>query len=177
MRTITAFAGISSRPSLPESETESEQTGSSLLMMRPPRHSRICFIPFVLLLVTAFILSLVLPRFRITGRRETRASWYGGQFHGRPTASGRRYNMLDFSAAHCTLPLGSWLRVVNPENDRSVIVRITDRGPYKVSRSGRVIRPLVPHPRREVDLSYWSARKLGILGRGVTGVRVEYLTK
>ena len=58
------------------------------------------------------------------------ASWYGSYFHGRATASGEPYNMYDLTAAHRSLPLGSWVRVTNLRNGRAVIVRINDRGPY-----------------------------------------------
>src|SRR5215469_9363263 len=57
------------------------------------------------------------------------ASWYGKNFHGRPTASGERYNMYDLTAAHRDLPLGTWVRVTNLKSGDSIIVRINDRGP------------------------------------------------
>ncbi len=80
------------------------------------------------------------------------ASWYGREFHGRPTANGERYDMLAMSAAHPTLPIPSYARVTNPANGRSVVVRINDRGPFK---RGRLI-----------DLSYVAAAKLGLVGHG-----------
>ncbi len=88
------------------------------------------------------------------------ASWYGGTFHGRRTASGETYNMYAMTAAHPTLPLPSFARVTNPANGRSVIVRVNDRGPFV---KGRVI-----------DLSYAAARKLGVAG--LTTVKVERIT-
>lgn len=87
------------------------------------------------------------------------ASWYGRAFHGRRTASGRRYDMHDFTAAHRTLPFGSLARVTNPATGRSRFVEITDRGPF--------IR------RRVIDLSYAAARDLNIT---VTPVTVEAVT-
>ena len=89
------------------------------------------------------------------------ASWYGRNFHGRRTASGELYNMYAMSAAHRTLPLPSYVRVSNPANGRTVIVRVNDRGPFI---KGRII-----------DLSYTAALKLGALG-GVTAVQVERIT-
>jgi rare lipoprotein A len=88
------------------------------------------------------------------------ASWYGGKFHGRRTASGETYDMYAMTAAHPTLPLPSFARVTNPANGRSVIVRVNDRGPFV---KGRVI-----------DLSYAAARKLGVAG--LTMVKVERIT-
>ena len=78
------------------------------------------------------------------------ASWYGRAFHGRRTASGERYDMYAMTAAHRTLPLPSFVRVSNPANGRSVIVRVNDRGPFT---KGRII-----------DLSYTAAQKLGVFG-------------
>lgn len=90
------------------------------------------------------------------------ASWYGRKFHGRPTASGERYDMYAMSAAHRTMPLPSYARVRNPANGRSVVVRVNDRGPF--------------HAGRVIDLSYTAALKLGLL-RGVSPVEVERITE
>lgn len=87
------------------------------------------------------------------------ASWYGPGFHGRRTASGEVYDMDGMTAAHRTLPFGTWVRVVNRENGRAARVRITDRGPF---REGRII-----------DLSRAGARELGMLGSGTARVRLE----
>jgi rare lipoprotein A len=89
------------------------------------------------------------------------ASWYGLKFHGRRTANGEVYNQMAFTAAHKDLRFGTLLRVTNPNNDQSVIVRINDRGPY--------IRG------RELDLSKASASALGLVEKGVAKVRVEQL--
>ncbi len=78
------------------------------------------------------------------------ASWYGKQFHGRKTASGERFDMDALTAAHPRLPFGSWVRVHNPANGRSVDVRINDRGPHI--------------KRRIIDLSRAAARALGVVG-------------
>ena len=89
------------------------------------------------------------------------ASWYGEDFHGRPTALGEPYNMYAMTAAHKTLPLPSRVRVTNLENGRRVELRVNDRGPFV---KGRVI-----------DLSYGAAQELGVVRRGTARVRVEAL--
>lgn len=87
------------------------------------------------------------------------ASWYGREFHGRPTANGERYDMLAMTAAHPTLPIPSYVRVTHLANGRSVVVRINDRGPFKRSRL--------------IDLSYVAAAKLGLVGHGSGPVEVR----
>jgi rare lipoprotein A len=86
------------------------------------------------------------------------ASWYGSKFHGHRTSSGEAYDMYAMTAAHKTLPLPSYARVTNLKNDRSVIVKINDRGPF--------------HDNRLIDLSYTAAWKLGIIGEGTGLVEV-----
>jgi rare lipoprotein A len=88
------------------------------------------------------------------------ASWYGKQFHGRKTASGRRYNMYEMTAAHTTLPTGTQVKVTNLRNGRTIIVTITDRGPFAHNRI--------------IDLSYAAAKQLGFVGQGTARVRVIY---
>jgi rare lipoprotein A len=95
-------------------------------------------------------------------RQKGLASWYGKQFHGNRTASGEVYDMFAMTAAHPTLPIPSYVRVVNPRNGRAAIVRVNDRGPFK---SDRII-----------DLSYGAATKLGIAGAGTGEVEIERLT-
>lgn len=90
------------------------------------------------------------------------ASWYGDKFHGRPTSTGERYDMYKFTAAHKSLPLPTFVRVTNLANDRSVVVKVNDRGPFI---AGRII-----------DLSYAAATKLGTRASGVARVRVEALS-
>ncbi len=87
------------------------------------------------------------------------ASWYGGEFHGRRTSSGEVFDQHDMTAAHPTLPFGTWVNVTNLENGRAAVVRINDRGPFV---RGRII-----------DLSYAAARVLGIVGPGTARVRLE----
>lgn len=89
------------------------------------------------------------------------ASWYGPKFHGRPTASGEIFNMYDLTCAHRTMPFGTKLRVTNPENGRSVIVTVNDRGPFVEGR--------------DLDLSYGAARAIGLVEKGVGIVKIEYI--
>ncbi len=89
---------------------------------------------------------------------EGRASYYAQRFHGRRTASGERFSVQDFTAAHRTLPFGTTVRVTNLDNGREVVVRINDRGPYLRSRI--------------IDVSPAAARELGLLGRGTSSVRI-----
>ena len=92
---------------------------------------------------------------------ECTSSWYGDDFDGQPTANGETYDMYAATAAHPTLPLGSIVRVVNPRNHRSQVVRINDRGPYVEGR--------------ELDVSYEVARRLGFDQHGIAKVRLELL--
>ena len=103
-----------------------------------------------------------LPRARQEGVEVGVASWYGEEFHGRPTSSLEVFDMNDMTAAHRTLPFGTHVMVTNLANDRSVVVRINDRGPFV---RGRVI-----------DLSYAAARVLGLIGPGTAQVRLEILS-
>jgi rare lipoprotein A (peptidoglycan hydrolase) len=89
------------------------------------------------------------------------ASWYGDFFHGRQTANGEIYDMNALTGAHPTLPLPTYVSVTNLRNNRSVVVRINDRGPY--------------HEGRIIDLSHKAAQVLGFYGRGTAPVRVRYL--
>jgi rare lipoprotein A len=91
------------------------------------------------------------------------ASWYGGKFHGRLTAKGEVFNMYKKSAAHKTLPLGTYVKVLNLSNNKVTIVRINDRGPFV---KGRII-----------DLSYAAAKDIALVGPGLAKVRIEALAR
>jgi rare lipoprotein A len=88
-----------------------------------------------------------------------KASWYGQDFQGRPTASGESFNMFDMTCAHRSLPLGSLVRVTNLRNRKSVVLRVNDRGPVAEDRI--------------IDLSFAAANFLGV--RGIAKVRLELL--
>jgi len=90
------------------------------------------------------------------------ASWYGDFFHGRKTANGEIYDMNALTAAHPTLPMPTYATVTNLANNRTIVVRINDRGPY--------------HDGRIIDVSHKAAELLGFFGRGSAAVRVRYLS-
>ncbi len=87
------------------------------------------------------------------------ASYYGKNHHGNQTANGERFNMNALSAAHTTLPLPTCVKVTNLKNNKSIILRVNDRGPFV---KGRII-----------DVSYAAAKELDFIGAGITQVRVE----
>src|SRR5581483_9063673 len=104
---------------------------------------------------------VVRPQVKVKPYQVGTASWYGEYFVGKPTASGEPYDMYEFTAAHPTLPLGTFVRVTNLRNKKSVVVRVNDRGPVV---DGRII-----------DLSYNAARALGMKARGIQRVRLDLL--
>ncbi|MFT3962419.1 septal ring lytic transglycosylase RlpA family protein [Propionivibrio sp.] len=112
--------------------------------------------PYVVL-GRSYVPNTSLRPFRQTGI----ASWYGKKFHGQKTSIGEPYDMFAMTAAHPTLALPSYVRVTNPGNGRSVVVRVTDRGPF--------------HADRIIDLSYAAAYRLGYVNEGSTRVEVEAL--
>ncbi|MBC8214081.1 MAG: septal ring lytic transglycosylase RlpA family protein [Candidatus Marinimicrobia bacterium] len=89
------------------------------------------------------------------------SSYYGKDFHGKLTANGEIFDMYGLTAAHKTLPLNTIVRVTNLNNDKSLILRINDRGPYI---AGRIL-----------DCSYGAAKKLGFVSAGVTKVKIEVI--
>ena len=128
----------------------------------------------VLTLLTTLILSLAgsqaFAQIRISYRtgkpakvQYGTASYYHDKFHGRRTANGEIFSQDKMTCAHNTLPLGTWIRVTNLRNKRTVIVRVTDR--------------LHPRNPRLVDLSKKAAKKLNYVGYGLTKVKVEVLSK
>jgi rare lipoprotein A len=90
------------------------------------------------------------------------ASWYGPSFHGKPSASGEPYDMWALTAAHRTLPFGTWVQVTKVETGKRVTVRINDRGPFI---KGRII-----------DLSYGAARELAMIGEGTADVSLTIVS-
>lgn len=125
---------------------------------RGPRRGSVLCLGFLLALSAT---CARLPRGPKGGVEFGIASWYGQEFHGRPTSSREVFNMNDMTAAHRVLPFGTHVMVTNLDNDRSVVVRINDRGPFV---RGRII-----------DLSYAVARVLGVVGPGTARVRLETL--
>jgi len=96
---------------------------------------------------------------KLIDRGTIKASWYGPRFHGKFTANGEVYDQMALTAAHKSLSFGTLLKITNPKNGKSVIVRINDRGPYIEGR--------------ELDLSKGAAIELGILEKGIARVKVQ----
>ena len=96
---------------------------------------------------------------KLIDRGTLKVSWYGPRFHGKFTANGEVYDQMALTAAHKSLSFGTLLKITNPKNGKSVIVRINDRGPYIEGR--------------ELDLSKGAAIELGILEKGVARVKVQ----
>lgn len=90
-----------------------------------------------------------------------KASWYGEKFHGYETSNGEPYDMYSMSGAHKTLPLPSYARITNLENNKQVVIRINDRGPF--------------HSDRILDVSYAAAYKLGMLATGTARIKLEVI--
>ena len=119
---------------------------------------------FVLIVLTSLLLSACASQGQIDPhgyRAEGQASYYGARHHGNKTASGERFDQNALTAAHRTLPFGSRVQVTNLRNDKTVVVRINDRGPYA--------------KKRIIDLSQKAAEQLDMLRDGVVPVRVEQL--
>lgn len=100
---------------------------------------------------------------KVVHTQKGKASYYGGRFHGRKTASGERFNKYAPMAAHPYWSFGTVVRVTNLKNGRSTEVRVVDRGPAKRAQRKGVI----------IDLSYGTARKLGFIKQGRTPVRLD----
>lgn len=90
-----------------------------------------------------------------------KASWYGPGFHGRKTANGEKFDQMSYTAAHKSLRFGTLLKITNPKNGKSIVVRINDRGPYIEGR--------------DLDLSKAAALELGLMRKGVARLKVEEL--
>ncbi len=91
------------------------------------------------------------------------ASWYGKKFHGRKTATGEIYNMHALTAAHRTAKLGSYVKITNLHNGKSINTRINDRGPVPKNRI--------------LDMSFGSAKALGAVEQGLTNIKLEFISK
>ena len=115
---------------------------------------------FIYLLSVILLIFVLIPVY--TARAEEtigHASWYGPGHHGMRTASGEKFNMNNFTAAHRDIAFGTRVKVLNIENGRSTIVRINDRGPFIKDRI--------------IDLSHAAASELGFLRRGTSMVKIE----
>ncbi len=110
--------------------------------------------------VTYYVMDSVPGGFEQRGR----ASWYGKKFHGRRTSSGEPYDMYAMTAAHRSLPLPTWVEVTNLENNRRVVVKVNDRGPF------------IDTDQRIIDLSYAAAVRLDMHERGTAPVHIRVVT-
>lgn len=93
------------------------------------------------------------------GAQKGVASWYGSEFHGRPTASGEIFNMYDYTCAHREYPFGTKLKVINLKNNKDVVCTVNDRGPFVQGR--------------DIDLSFASAKKIDLIATGTAEVLME----
>lgn len=118
---------------------------------------------YSLLIAVALIASCSTARHEIRTEGVVVASWYGQEFHGRPTASGERFDMYASTCAHKKLPFGTTLKVTNISNGKTVTCIVNDRGPFV--------------PGRDLDLSYGAAREIGLTGPGTARVSLEYLAR
>jgi rare lipoprotein A len=119
---------------------------------------------FLLIAITSLLLSACSSQGKVDPqgyRAEGQAPYYGARHHGNKTASGERFDQNALTAAHRSLPFGSQVQVTNLRNNKSVVVRINDRGPYAKQRI--------------IDLSQKAAERLGMLRDGVVPVRIEHL--
>jgi len=122
---------------------------------------RLLILPIAIFIISSCTLPASRPPYAAGYIERGTASWYGAEFHGRPTTSGEIYNMYGLTAAHRLMPLGTVAKVTNLENGRSVVVKINDRGPFV---EGRII-----------DLSYSAAEALGMVDAGLSNVEIEVL--
>ncbi|MFC2161503.1 septal ring lytic transglycosylase RlpA family protein [Acidobacteriota bacterium] len=123
------------------------------------RNNRIILLLTMLcLLISGCVRTKYFPEGNI---QKGRASWYGDDFHGKITSNKEIYNMNDMTAAHRTLPFGTHVIVTNLKNNKSVTVRINDRGPFIEGR--------------DIDLSFAAAKVLGMIGPGVVPVTIEVI--
>lgn len=109
--------------------------------------------------LSSFLIVFLFGISAMAGAEEGTASYYADSLDGNPTASGEPYNRKAMTAAHRTLPFGTTVKVTNLSNDKSVVVRINDRGPHTKNRV--------------IDLSAAAAEKLGLLDSGTARVRIE----
>jgi len=127
-----------------------------------------CLVFLLLLIFNLPVSAQERPKGSVSGHRHKgiqygTASYYSNKFQGRPTASGEPYDKNKMTCAHNSLPLGTWIKVTNLRNRRSVVVQVTDRLHHK--------------NKRVVDLSGVAASKLGYLKRGLARVKVEVIEK
>ncbi len=102
----------------------------------------------------------------------TIASWYGPKYHGKITANGEIFNQEELTCASNILKFGTIIAVTNLKNNKSIIVIVNDRGPFKMDRKGNALKPLISHPSRGLDLSKAAFSKIADLNSGI--IKVSY---
>ena len=116
-------------------------------------------------IILAFVIGLMM-----TSSKTTRVSYYGEAFHGNKTANGERFDMNALTCASPTLPFNTRVKITNPNNNKSVIVRVNDRGPWKI-----IDGKYIPHPTRGFDLSKAAFQSIADTKMGVITVSFEIL--
>lgn len=129
------------------------------------------FIRLFIILIISIIIIYVTEGFN-NPLKETNVSYYANKYHGRKTANGEMYDMNKLTAASPNLKFGTQVLIINPKNNKQIIVRINDRGPFAVDSNGNLIFPLKPHPTRGFDLSKAAFDSISKSSRGV--IRVKY---
>ncbi len=119
-----------------------------------------------------FLISILFFSFQ-DKNNSTVASWYGSKYHGKTTANGEVYDQMGLTCASNTLAFGTVIKVTNLANKKSVLVRVNDRGPFKMDGKGHVLRPLHAHPSRGLDLSKGAFSALADLDEGIIRVVFE----
>jgi len=134
-----------------------------ILSKRHLNYKLLAVIPLLLFVLLSLSSCLPAPYRPVQppGTSYVTASWYGPEFHGKPTASGEKFNMYAMTSAHKEFSFGVRLRVTNLRNNKSVVVTVNDRGPFIAGR--------------DLDLSYAAARKIGLVKQGVGRVKIQYL--
>lgn len=100
-------------------------------------------------------------------------SYYGEYWNGRTTANMEIYDCDKLTCASPTLPFNTIIKVTNLDNGKSIIIRVNDRGPYKMDKKGKALKPLIPHPKRVLDLSKQSFKSIGDLNKGLLNIKYE----
>jgi len=101
------------------------------------------------------------------------ASYYGEYWNGRTTANMEIYDCDLLTCASPVLPFNTIIRVTNMDNCKTVTIRVNDRGPYKMDKKGKALKPLIPHPKRVLDLSKESFKSIGDLKDGLLNIKYE----
>lgn len=154
---IGLFSLLAACTSIPEDESRTDQARADEIVVKDEPLSKTGNAPYV---VDGILYE---PMGELDGfTQQGIASWYGTQFHGKKTSSGEEFDMYQYSAAHKILPIPSYIRVTNLANNKSMVVRVNDRGPFVGARV--------------LDLSYAAARKLDFASAGTTPVKIESLS-